>query len=67
MRHWTADGGSWLRQMLDGEKPHPLIKQDVQGASLPNVRRPPARRDVACDGTAACREDPPPRAEGIRP
>jgi fatty acid amide hydrolase len=37
MRSWTADGGSWLRQMLDGEKPHPLIKQDVQGASLPNA------------------------------
>jgi len=36
LRRWTADGGSWLRQMLDGEKPHPLIKQDVQGASLPN-------------------------------
>ena len=37
LRGWTADGGSWLRQVLDGEKPHPLIKQDVQGASLPNV------------------------------
>ena len=36
MRAWTADGGSWLRQMLDGEKPHPLIKQDVQGTALPN-------------------------------
>lgn len=37
MRWWTADGGSWLHQTLDGEKPHPLIKQDVQGASLPNA------------------------------
>ncbi len=37
MRWWTADGGSWLRQMLDDEKPHPLIKQDVQGAALPNA------------------------------
>jgi fatty acid amide hydrolase len=36
LQAWTADGGSWLRQMLDREKPHPLIKQDVQGASLPN-------------------------------
>jgi Asp-tRNA(Asn)/Glu-tRNA(Gln) amidotransferase A subunit family amidase len=36
LRSWTADGGGWLRQMLDGEKPHPLIKQDVQGTSLPN-------------------------------
>jgi Asp-tRNA(Asn)/Glu-tRNA(Gln) amidotransferase A subunit family amidase len=36
LRAWTADGGSWLKQLLDGEKPHPLIKQDVQGASLPN-------------------------------
>ncbi len=36
LRRWTADGGSWLRQTLEGEKPHPLIKQDVQGASLPN-------------------------------
>jgi Asp-tRNA(Asn)/Glu-tRNA(Gln) amidotransferase A subunit family amidase len=37
MRAWTADGGTWLRQMLDGETPHPLIRQDVQGASLPNA------------------------------
>jgi Asp-tRNA(Asn)/Glu-tRNA(Gln) amidotransferase A subunit family amidase len=37
MRAWTADGGSWLRQMLDGEKPHPLIKQDVQATALPNT------------------------------
>ena len=36
MRLWTADGGSWLRQMLDGEKPHPLIKADAQATSLPN-------------------------------
>jgi Asp-tRNA(Asn)/Glu-tRNA(Gln) amidotransferase A subunit family amidase len=36
MRAFTADGGAWLRQLLDGEKPHPLIKQDVQATSLPN-------------------------------
>jgi Asp-tRNA(Asn)/Glu-tRNA(Gln) amidotransferase A subunit family amidase len=37
MRWWTADGGSWLHQTLDGETPHPLIKQDVQGTRLPNA------------------------------
>ncbi len=36
LRWWTADGGTWLRQVLDGERPHPLIRQDVQGLSLPN-------------------------------
>jgi fatty acid amide hydrolase len=37
VRAWTADGGSWLRQLLGDEKPHPLIKQEVQGALLPNT------------------------------
>ncbi len=36
-RSFTADGGAWVRQLLDGEKPHPLIKQDVQATSLPNA------------------------------
>ncbi len=37
MRMWTADGGSWLRQVLGDEKPHPLIKQDAQVTALPNA------------------------------
>jgi Asp-tRNA(Asn)/Glu-tRNA(Gln) amidotransferase A subunit family amidase len=37
MRMWTADGGTWMRQLLGDEKPHPIIKADVQAASLPNV------------------------------
>ena len=37
LRMWTADGGTWLRQLLGDEKPHPLIKADAQAASLPNV------------------------------
>jgi Asp-tRNA(Asn)/Glu-tRNA(Gln) amidotransferase A subunit family amidase len=49
LRTWTADGGTWLKQMLDGEKPHPLIKQDVQGLALPNsaVRLLAATMDAA--------------------
>jgi Asp-tRNA(Asn)/Glu-tRNA(Gln) amidotransferase A subunit family amidase len=37
LRRWTADGGSWMRQVLDGEPPHPLVKQDLQGLALPNA------------------------------
>jgi fatty acid amide hydrolase len=37
MRMWTADGGTWMRQLLGDEKPHPIIKADAQAASLPNV------------------------------
>jgi Asp-tRNA(Asn)/Glu-tRNA(Gln) amidotransferase A subunit family amidase len=37
MRMWTADGGTWMRQLLGDEKPHPLVKTDAQAASLPNV------------------------------
>jgi fatty acid amide hydrolase len=37
MRMWTADGGTWMRQLLGDETPHPIIKADAQAASLPNV------------------------------
>jgi Asp-tRNA(Asn)/Glu-tRNA(Gln) amidotransferase A subunit family amidase len=50
MRAWTADGGSWLRQLLDGEKPHPLIKQDAQAASLPNAAVRLLARTMAATG-----------------
>ena len=36
MQVWTADGGAWARQLLDGEAPHPLIKGALQATSLPN-------------------------------
>ncbi len=36
-RAFTADGGAWMSQLLAGEKPHALIKADVQAATWPNA------------------------------
>ena len=35
LRIYLADGGAFTRQLLDGEAPHPLLKGDLQVASLP--------------------------------
>jgi fatty acid amide hydrolase len=34
---YLADGGAFTRQLLAGETPHPLVKGDLQLASLPNA------------------------------
>jgi fatty acid amide hydrolase len=36
MQAYMADGGAFPRQLLGGEAPHPLVKGDLQVASLPN-------------------------------
>jgi fatty acid amide hydrolase len=34
---YLADGGAFVRQLLAGETPHPLVKGDLQLTSLPNA------------------------------
>jgi fatty acid amide hydrolase len=43
LQAYMADGGAFTRQLLAGDTPHPLIKGDLQVASLPN----PAIRALA--------------------